>query len=113
MVLTIRNKLSLGVGTLTGLLLVSGLVSYFQIHVVEERLVEVLEVDEPASATAYEMEINLIGTGFGLLGYLHDRDPLHLERIRDDAEDFARHLREHRTLLEQDRAEHMSGDGRT
>ena len=46
------------------------------------------------------MEINLIGTGFGLLGYLHDHDPLHLERIRDDAEDFARHLREHRALFE-------------
>ena len=34
---------------------------------------------EAASAAAYEMEINLIGTGFGLLGYLHDHDPLHLE----------------------------------
>ncbi len=61
----IRKKLSLGVGTLTGLLLVSGLISYFQIHIAEERLVEVLEVDEPISATAYEMEINLIGTGVG------------------------------------------------
>ena len=110
MIFTIRRKLGLGVGTLTGLLLVSGLVSYLQIHVVEERLVEVLEVDEPSSAAAYEMEINLIGTGFGLLGYLHDHDPLHLERIRDDAEDFARHLRQHRALLEQDKAEYMAVD---
>ena len=47
MILTIRKKLTLGVGTLTGLLLVSGLVSYLQIHVVEERLIEVLEVGEP------------------------------------------------------------------
>ena len=106
MIFTIRKKLGLGIGILTGLLLVSGLVSYYQIHVVEERLVEVLEVDEPASAAAYEMEINLIGTGFGLLGYLHDHDPLHLERIRDDAEDFSRHLREHRALLEQDKTEY-------
>ena len=44
--------------------------------------------------------------------YLHDRDPRHLGRTRDDAEDFARNVPQHRALVEEGRAEHVSRDWR-
>lgn len=49
------------------------------------------------------MEINAIGTGFGLLGYLHDRDPVHLERIQKDEENFERFQTRYHELAETER----------
>ena len=86
--LTIKTKLGLYIGLLLSLGTLFGLVTYIQAQAIDQRVREVTEVVEPTSAAAFEMEINLIGTGFALLGYLHDRDPLHLERLRDDESDF-------------------------
>ena len=88
--LTLARRLWLGFGLLSLILLVSVVVVEWNMGVVDRNLTAIIEVDEPESAAAYEMEINLIGTGFAVLGYLHDRDPAHLERIEDDARDFDR-----------------------
>jgi PAS domain S-box-containing protein len=98
--LTIRMKLGIGLGVLLGLLLIIGWVSYSQLQVVARRMREVTEIQEPVSTAAQEMEINLVETGFALLGYLHDRDSIHLERIRDAASDFAAFQKEYYRLAE-------------
>jgi hypothetical protein len=50
----------------------------------------VTEVAEPISAAAYEMEINVVGTGLGVLKYLETGSSFHRERVVKDTADFAR-----------------------
>ncbi len=98
--LTVVNKLGIGIGTLLALILFTGLVSLWQTDFIEEKIREITEVEEPTSAAAFEMEINLIGTGFALVAYLHDHDPLHLERIAKDKADFEHFQRRYHELAE-------------
>ncbi|MBU2590431.1 MAG: ATP-binding protein [Nitrospinota bacterium] len=86
--MTIKKKLILGTAALLTLFAVFGLFSIFQTMSINKKIKLITEAEEPSSAAAYEMEINLIGTGFAVLGYLHDRDPKHLERIKDNKKDF-------------------------
>jgi signal transduction histidine kinase len=57
-------------------------------------------VEEPTAAVAYEMEINVIGTGLGVLKYLETGDPQHHARVRDDADDFKRYKAQYDRLAE-------------
>lgn len=98
--LTLARRLWLGFGLLSLVLLISVVVVERNMAVVDKNLTAIIETDEPQSAAAYEMEINLIGTGFAVLGYLHDRDPAHLERIEDDARDFDRFQARYHELAE-------------
>ncbi|MCH9023398.1 MAG: hypothetical protein IID32_11650 [Planctomycetes bacterium] len=84
MQLIIKKRLTWVIGILLGLFGLFGLLGYLQILTINSKIGEITEIEEPTSAAAYEMEINLIGTGFGLLGYLYDHDPQHLERIVKD-----------------------------
>ena len=83
-------KVGLGMGLLLSLFAFAGLVSLFQARVVEEKVREITEVAEPASAAAYEMEINVIGTGSGVLKYLQTGDDIHRQRVAKDEADFER-----------------------
>ena len=47
--------------------------------------------EEPTSAAAYEMEINVIGAGLGVTKYLATGNAAHRERVRDDTGDFGRY----------------------
>ena len=87
--LTIGWKLSIGFGVLLLLLVITGLILERSLRTIDTSLREITEIEEPESAAASEMEITLIGTGFAVLGYLNDRDPQYLQRIEDDARDFA------------------------
>ena len=87
--LTIGWKLSIGFGVLLLLLVITGLILERSLRTIDANLREITEVEEPESAAASEMEINLIGTGFAVFGYLNDRDPQHLQQIEDDGQDFA------------------------
>jgi HAMP domain-containing protein len=88
--LTLGKKMGIFIGIILFVFLVQGIVSYLQLKKVEGRLSDIIHVEKPKSAAAYEMEINLIGTGFGLLGYLESRDPKHLDRIKKDIMDFGK-----------------------
>jgi methyl-accepting chemotaxis protein len=105
MKMTIGKKLGLGFGIVLLIFAISGLVSVVLLRGISSRVDEVINVQEPISAAAYEMEINLIGTGFGLLGYLEDRDPKHLDRIRDDIDDFATYQKQYSNLEQKDKVE--------
>ena len=86
-----------------GLLALMGLLaagSYLQLILIEGKLAKIVDEEEPQSAAAYELEINLIGTGFAVLGYLHDHDPQHLDRIREDAAEFRSYLEAYGRLAE-------------
>jgi PAS domain S-box-containing protein len=48
----------------------------------------VTTVAEPLSAAAYEMEINVIGSGMGVLKYLDQPNPAFLARVAEDRAEF-------------------------
>lgn len=63
---------------------------YAYLTTVKQALYEVIRIHEPLSAAAYEMEINVNGTGLGVLKYRSAPDPRFRERVQKDAVDFAR-----------------------
>ena len=92
MSITIRKKLGIVVFSLLLLMVLVAAGSYLQLRLIEGKLAKIVDEEEPQSAAAYELEINLIGTGFAVLGYLHDHDPQHLDRIREDEAEFRSYL---------------------
>jgi len=102
MKITVGKRLGIGFGVVLLILAISGVTTVTLLGVIDKNRHKIVEVEEPTSDAAYEMEINLIGTGFGLLGYFNDRDPLHLERIEKDVDDFTRHHKKYLGLAWED-----------
>lgn len=92
MKMTIVNKLGIAYLLLILIFTFSGFMSINRLTSIEKNIREITEVHAPSTEVAMEMEINLIGTGFGFLGYLHDHDPEHLERLKKDKADFTEFL---------------------
>lgn len=88
--MTIANKLLIGFGILFLILAVTGFIIDSNIRLIAKALEEITTVDEPANAAAYEMEINAIGTGLGVLNYLVTGDPRGRQRVEKDQADFER-----------------------
>lgn len=65
---------------------------------IERDLELILDVEEPTSAAAYEMEINAVGAGLAVLKYVLGGDPAHLERLAKDDSDFGRALADYERL---------------
>jgi diguanylate cyclase (GGDEF)-like protein/PAS domain S-box-containing protein len=98
--LTIGTKLGTGIGVILILFLVMGLVAYTETGVIGNKIREITGKEEPTNAAAYEMDTNLIGTGFSVLSYLHDRDEAHLEAIQQDKQDFEASRQTYGQLME-------------
>ena len=64
--LTIANKLWIGFGILILLLAVTSIIIAVNIKLIDRALKKITLVEEPTSAAAYEMEINVVGTGLGV-----------------------------------------------
>ena len=100
MKLTIGSKLGLGFGLVLLILAISGLVTITQIRIIDKHLKEITEVKEPTSAAAYNMNIGLLRTGYGLLGYLQDHDREHLDRIKRGRDGFREYQKKYHELVE-------------
>lgn len=86
--LTIREKLILGTGLLLGIPIFIGAVFYLQILAIDQNMTRIIEVKEPVNAAAYEMEINAVGAGMGVLKYLDIHDPRFRKRVEEDSSEF-------------------------
>jgi len=106
--ISIVDKILLGmavilvVGTCTMLVIYDGLTRS------KKALHEVANVEEPTSAAAYEMEINVIGTGMGVLKYLDTSDPKHRDRVKKDQADFKRFKAQYDKLTGTPRSKDLS-----
>jgi len=98
--ITIGQKLALGFGSLMAIFLITGLVVNANVRTIEKDLKEITEVEEPTSAAAYEMEINVIGAGLGVLKYLDTGDPKYRSRVEKDQADFERFKAQYDRLAE-------------
>ena len=97
MKLSIGKKLGILVGILLFLSLILGFTAYNGIRTINQQMQQVIEIEQPTTAVAYEM-VNLLRTVVGVLGYLGDRDPTHLELIKRGREDFNRFQQEYVNL---------------
>jgi len=109
----IKKKLTLAIGALLILYVILGSVAYYYTLKTQNNLLKIITAEEPASAAAFEMEINLIGTGFGVLGYMDSLDPLHLKRITKDEDDFAHFLSKYLELTPDQKGRELGSKIRT
>jgi len=87
-----RTSLWLNVSLLLLIILALGVTCYRQLDLIGADLTDVINIHHPKSDAAQELEINVNGIGFAVLGYLHDRDAMHLKRISKDKADITREL---------------------
>ena len=87
---TVKQKVISGAAGVMLVGLLSMLVIYGALRTARRAMHEVANVEEPTSAAAYEMEINVIGTGLGVLKYLDTGDPQYRARVEKDEADFER-----------------------
>ncbi len=107
---TIVRKSCFGFGVLILMMTVTGLVITNNLSRIDSDLTEMNTVKEPLSAAAYEMEINVIGTGMGIFKYLETADPSHRERVAKDHADFVRFKAEYDRLAETPRGKEMGSE---
>lgn len=96
----IRIKLGLLIGILLLFILVVGLTAYFQASRVNEKVNEIAEVEHKTSETAYQMEINLMGTSLAVLKYLQDNSKEHLTTIKEGEIQFAEFQNKYTALVQ-------------
>ena len=65
---TVGRKLAVSFGIVLFIMVLSGFIVITQLGSIKANLNEIVNVASPISTTAYEMEINLIGTGYCVLG---------------------------------------------
>jgi len=90
----------IGVGVLAILatLLAGAVLIWRSQRAIERDLRLIVDVEEPTSAAAYEMEINVLGAGLAVQKYMLGGDPVHLERLAKDDADFGRFRAEYERL---------------
>lgn len=96
--LAFATSASVGLVTIVLTLLVVGWTLKHNLRVIDGLVEQIIEVEEPTGAAAYEMEINVLGVGFGVWNYLTTGDPQHRERVHNDEADFRRFRAEYGRL---------------
>ena len=96
---TVKQKNVMGTAGILLVGLLSMVVIYGALRTARKAMHEVADVEELSSA-AYEMEIDMIGTGMGVLKYLDTGDPQFLARMEKDEADFERFKTRYEQLAE-------------
>lgn len=98
--MTIARKLWTGFGTLILIFVIAGLVVGANIWSIGEAIEEITAVEEPSSAAAYEMEINVVELNRDVLDYRETGGPQYRERFADDKADFEEFKATHDSLVD-------------
>jgi signal transduction histidine kinase len=88
--LTIGRKIALALAALVSLGLLAMLLIYQGVRQVGAAMRDLADTKEPASAAAYEMEIQLHAAGLAVLRYLDTQSPEAREQLRAADDQFAR-----------------------
>ena len=104
---TVKNKITLGIAINLFIGLMSMLTINYGLTIVKKTTNEVTNIEEPTSAAAYEMEINVLGTGMGVLSYLDTKAPQARERVRKDRADFKKFHSQYNRLAKTQRAKDL------
>ncbi len=82
--ITVSAKLAIAVAVPLLSLLAMATTFYAHSNRVDRALANLVDVDEPLVDAAYAIEANTLKSGFASLGYIHDRDPIHRERMQNE-----------------------------
>jgi signal transduction histidine kinase len=88
MSVTVARKLVIGLAVIVGLGTISLLIVYDGLRDLRRTVHALFQVEEPTAAAAYEMEINVLGVGMGVLRYLETPEPGNRQRVEKDEADF-------------------------
>jgi PAS domain S-box-containing protein len=102
MPLKVATKLWLGFWTLLGALALIGVLAGWYVVLVNDAFNEIARVEEPTSAAAYEMEINVIGSSMAVLRYVETGDPQYRRRVEKDRTNPDRFKRQYHRLAPTD-----------
>lgn len=89
--MTLAQRLWTAVGLLIVILLVTTIVAMINVAAIGRNLERVSAVEQPASAAAYEMEINLSETSLALFEYVQTGSPVARARVLENRGRFRRH----------------------
>lgn len=101
---TTAKKLWLGFGGLLGLLLTISLIIVASMDQLHRHLRQLTLVEEPASAAAYELQTDVMGTGIEALRYLETGDWRCRDRVADYQRSFQRTIGEFERVAATDQA---------
>jgi signal transduction histidine kinase len=87
---TVQHIVYIACGFIMVIGLVSILVIYKSLSTLQEALRQMALIEQPIAKAAYEMEINIIGIGQGVLAYLDTTEQVQRERVSKDTQDFER-----------------------
>jgi len=107
---TITRNLSLGMALILCLGTASMLAIYQGLSAVRDAMDRLLTAKEPASAAAYEMEIQLHAIASDVLGHLNSPAPHYRDEVRSHAAKFATFLESHRKLVETEDALRLANE---
>jgi len=88
--LTFTKKIVVGLSIIVAIGIVSMLIVYDGLNTLQNNVQELAHIEEPSAAAAYEMEINALGIGMGVLKYLDSHDSRDRQRVKKDQADFER-----------------------
>lgn len=91
--ISIRVKLALGFAALIAMLLATGVLALTGFQKTNELILEAIRIRGPLTAAADEMEINALEVGLNSLQYVTTGDPVHLQRLQRDQQEFLDSLR--------------------
>jgi len=100
MKITIAKKLGTAISILLLALFILGIISYFSARKINENLGSIINNVVPIDKSAFEMEINVIGTGFWLLSYLDTHQPQYLKDMATDIADFNKFQKDYAALAD-------------
>ena len=92
--MSIGWKLTVLVGVLLAFFLILGFMTYTGVQAIHMQVEQIMHVEQPTTTVAYEMDVNLLRMVVGVLGYLENRDPSHLDRIHQGQSNFNRFIKE-------------------
>lgn len=96
--LKVTTRIAIGLGVVLMLGFLAMWSAYLGLARVDRAVRQMAEAEGPASAAAYEMEINVNGIGLAVLVYLESGDPRARLRVDDDHQDFKHFLADYQRL---------------
>ena len=84
--------LAIAFGLLVATFFIGGGFIFMNLQSIRTDFNTIVNFSQPISASAYEMEINVIGSGMGVLKYLQDPKPEYWDRFEEDKKEFSQFL---------------------
>lgn len=97
---SVAVRLVIGVGLLLGLFVVTTALSFWQTRLVDGKIRDVTEVQEPSRAAAYEMQLTATATGVGVLWFVSTGDEQYRQKAFNNQASFQQSRAEYDRLAE-------------